>query len=129
VIEIGMNAPGEIEPLARLARPHVAIVTTVAPVHLAAFASIEGIAREKAAIYRGLVPGGSAVFNADTDWTSLLQEKALAVGARPVSFGTAEGADSGFWTQLLPTRRRSAGPRGAASRCCSRSRPRASTLR
>jgi UDP-N-acetylmuramoyl-tripeptide--D-alanyl-D-alanine ligase len=87
VIEIGMNAPGEIEPLARLARPHAAIVTTVAPVHLAAFASIEGIAREKAAIYRGLVDGGAAVMNRDIATYPILLRAAKAVGALPVRFG------------------------------------------
>jgi UDP-N-acetylmuramoyl-tripeptide--D-alanyl-D-alanine ligase len=87
VIEIGMNAPGEIEPLARLARPHAAIVTTVAPVHLAAFASIEGIAREKAAIYRGLVDGGAAVMNRDIATYPILLRAAKAVGAVPVRFG------------------------------------------
>ena len=48
VIEIGMNHPGEIAPLARMARPHVAMVTIVAPAHLEAFESLEGIAHEKA---------------------------------------------------------------------------------
>ncbi len=57
VVEIGMNHPGEIEPLSRLAAPHVAMVTTVAPAHLEAFDSIEGIAHEKASIFRGLLPG------------------------------------------------------------------------
>jgi UDP-N-acetylmuramoyl-tripeptide--D-alanyl-D-alanine ligase len=93
VIEIGMNHPGEIAPLARLARLDVAMVTTVAPAHLEAFESVEGIAREKASIFDGLVPGGVAVFNADIEWTPLLRAKALAVGARPVAFGAAEGAD------------------------------------
>jgi len=65
VIEIGMNHPGEIEPLARQARPHVAMVTTVEAVHLEAFENVEGIAREKAAIMAGLEPGGVAVLNAD----------------------------------------------------------------
>ncbi|HSG36197.1 MAG TPA: UDP-N-acetylmuramoyl-tripeptide--D-alanyl-D-alanine ligase, partial [Paracoccaceae bacterium] len=48
VIEIGMNHPGEIAPLSKIARPHVAMITTVAAAHLAAFDSIEAIAREKA---------------------------------------------------------------------------------
>ena len=61
VIEIGMNHPGEIAPLARMARPHVAMITTVAAAHLEAFENIEGIAREKAAIFDGLEPGGVAV--------------------------------------------------------------------
>ena len=90
VIEIGMNAPGEIGPLSRLARPHVAVITTVAAVHLEAFASVEGIAREKAAIFEGLEPGGVAVINADLDVTGLLD--AAAGQARIVHVGAAEGA-------------------------------------
>ncbi len=93
VIEIGMNHPGEIAPLARLARLDVAMVTTVAPAHLEAFASVEGIAKEKASIFDGLAAGGVAVFNADIEWAALLRAKALAVGARPVSFGSVQGAD------------------------------------
>ena len=93
VIEIGMNHPGEIAPLARLARLDVAMVTTVAPAHLEAFDSVEGIAHEKASIFDGLVPGGIAVFNADIEWTPLLAAKAAAVGAVPVSFGASKGAD------------------------------------
>jgi UDP-N-acetylmuramoyl-tripeptide--D-alanyl-D-alanine ligase len=93
VIEIGMNHPGEIAPLARLTRLDVAMVTTVAPAHLEAFDSVEGIAHEKASIFDGLKPGGVAVFNADIEWTPTLRAKALAVGASPVSFGAAKGAD------------------------------------
>lgn len=93
VIEIGMNHPGEIAPLARLAKLDVAMVTTVAPAHLEAFDSVEGIAHEKASIFDGLVPGGVAVFNADIEWTPVLRVKARAVGAKPVGFGATEGAD------------------------------------
>jgi UDP-N-acetylmuramoyl-tripeptide--D-alanyl-D-alanine ligase len=101
VIEIGMNHPGEIAPLARLAQLDVALVTTVAPAHLEAFDSVEGIAHEKAAIFDGLVPGGTAIFNADLDWTPILRAKAAAVGARSVSFGAAEGADWRLQTAQL----------------------------
>ncbi|WP_333817281.1 UDP-N-acetylmuramoyl-tripeptide--D-alanyl-D-alanine ligase [Tabrizicola sp.] len=93
VIEIGMNHPGEIAPLARLARLDVAMITIVAPAHLEAFASIEGIAQEKAAIFDGLVAGGTAVFNADMATTPILRAKAAEVGAVAVGFGTGEGAD------------------------------------
>lgn len=93
VIEIGMSHPGEIAPLARLARLDVAMVTTVAPAHLEAFDSVEGIAHEKASIFDGLRPGGVAVYNADIATTPILRAKAEAVGARPVAFGTVEGAD------------------------------------
>ncbi len=88
VIEIGMNAPGEIEPLARLAHPDVAIVTTVGTAHLAAFKNIEGIAREKASIFAGLVAGGTAVLNADLDVTPILEAGAGA--ARIQRFGTSD---------------------------------------
>jgi UDP-N-acetylmuramoyl-tripeptide--D-alanyl-D-alanine ligase len=93
VIEIGMNHPGEIAPLARLARLDVAMITTVAPAHLEAFDSVEGIAHEKAAIFDGLVPGGDAVFNADLPTTPILSAKARAVGARAIAFGATPGAD------------------------------------
>ncbi|MDU8926312.1 UDP-N-acetylmuramoyl-tripeptide--D-alanyl-D-alanine ligase [Alisedimentitalea sp. MJ-SS2] len=89
VIEIGMNHPGEIAPLARMARPHVAMITTVAPAHMEAFESIEGIAHEKAAILDGLEPGGTAVLNADLGTTPILTSKADAVGAVKVMFGEA----------------------------------------
>jgi UDP-N-acetylmuramoyl-tripeptide--D-alanyl-D-alanine ligase len=86
-LEIGMNAPGEIAPLARLARPHVAIVTTVAPVHLAAFRDLRGIAREKAAIFQGLEPGGAAVTPRDLPTYPILLAAARRAGARPLRFG------------------------------------------
>ena len=60
VIEIGMNHPGEIAPLAKMAQPHVALVTSVAPAHLEAFDDITGIAVEKASIFEGVEPGGAA---------------------------------------------------------------------
>lgn len=93
VIEIGMNHPGEIAPLARLARLDVAMVTTVAPAHLEAFDSVEGIAEEKASIFDGLVPGGTAIFNADIATTPILRAKAQAIGARAIGFGTSDAAD------------------------------------
>ena len=93
VIEIGMNSPGEIAPLSRLARPDVALVTTVGAAHLGAFPDIEAIAREKAGIVAGLVPGGTAILPADIDTAAILRAAAEAVGARIVTFGAAAGAD------------------------------------
>ncbi len=87
VIEIGMNHPGEIAPLARLTRPHVAMITTIAAAHLEAFDNIEGIAREKAAIFQGLEPGGTAVINADLPTTPILLEAARAANAQIATFG------------------------------------------
>ncbi|WP_170460542.1 UDP-N-acetylmuramoyl-tripeptide--D-alanyl-D-alanine ligase [Ruegeria arenilitoris] len=87
VIEIGMNHPGEIAPLARQARPHVALVTTVAAVHLEAFESVAGIAHEKAAIFEGLEAGGTAIVNADLDHTVILRTCAARHDAVIVDFG------------------------------------------
>ncbi|WP_323041387.1 UDP-N-acetylmuramoyl-tripeptide--D-alanyl-D-alanine ligase [Gemmobacter sp.] len=87
VLEIGMNHPGEIAPLARMARPHVVLITTVAPAHLAAFGSLEGIAAEKASICQGLEPGGIAILPADLDVTPILLAAAEAAGARIETFG------------------------------------------
>ena len=89
IIEIGMNHPGEIAPLARMARPHVAMITTVAAAHLEAFGAIEGIAREKGAIFEGLMPMGTAVIPEDLPVTPILRDCADAAGAIVVGFGTA----------------------------------------
>ncbi|WP_126976118.1 UDP-N-acetylmuramoyl-tripeptide--D-alanyl-D-alanine ligase [Frigidibacter oleivorans] len=93
VIEIGMNHPGEIAPLSRLARPHVAAITTVAAAHLEAFDDLEGIAREKAAIFLGLEPGGVAVLPLGLPVTPILTAAAAEAGARAVTFGPDPAAD------------------------------------
>ena len=91
VVEIGMNHPGEIAPLARMTQPNVALVTTVGPVHLEAFADgIEGIAREKAAIYSGLGPRGCALWNADLNVSPILE---AAIAGNAESFGESAQAD------------------------------------
>lgn len=88
VIEIGMNHPGEIAPLAKQARPHVAMVTTVAAAHLEAFDSVTAIAQEKASIFEGLESGGVAVVNADIDDAEVLRKAALQAQATVLAFGT-----------------------------------------
>ena len=93
VIEIGMNHPGEIAPLARLSRLDVALITTVAPAHLEAFESIEGIAHEKASIFDGLVPGGTAIVPLGLAVSPILLDHARAMGARVVTFGAEPAAD------------------------------------
>ena len=95
VFEMGMNHAGEIEPLSRLARPHVAIITTVEPVHLEFFASVEAIADAKAEIFRGLEPGGAAVINRDNPHTSAWRRRRRDAGVeRIVSFGEHAKADA-----------------------------------
>lgn len=87
VIEIGINHPGEIGPLALQSKPHVALVTTVAAVHLEAFESVEGIAREKAAIFDGLAEGGAAIVNADVGTADILRTCAHEHASKTVDFG------------------------------------------
>ncbi|MDX2350268.1 MAG: Mur ligase family protein, partial [Porticoccus sp.] len=65
VIEMGASAPGEIAYLSGLARPDVALVTNVLPAHVAGFGSVEGIAKAKGEIYRGVSDQGTAVINLD----------------------------------------------------------------
>jgi UDP-N-acetylmuramoyl-tripeptide--D-alanyl-D-alanine ligase len=93
VIEIGMNHPGEIAPLARLARPHVAMITTVAAAHLAAFDDLAGIAREKAEIFEGLEPGGAAVLLGDLEVSPILIGKAREAKAKITLFGSGKQSD------------------------------------
>ena len=90
VIEIGMNHPGEIAPLTRLARPHVAAITTVAAVHLEAFDDVDGIAREKAAIFEGLEPAGVAILPGEIDTTTILLAEADKRAGRVETFGVGE---------------------------------------
>ena len=87
VIEIGMSNPGEITPLSKMARPHVAMVTTVAAAHLASFESLAGIAVEKASIMDGLEPVGVAVLNGDIETSHVLQDHAKALGVNQILFG------------------------------------------
>ncbi len=88
VFEVGMNHPGEITPLVRMVRPHVAVITTVEAVHIAQFSGIEEIADAKAEIFDGLEPGGTAVLNRDNPLFDRLVASARAKGVKNiVSFG------------------------------------------
>ena len=94
VFEMGMNAPDEIRPLSELVRPHVAVITTIAPAHLEKLGSLEAIGRAKAEIFEGLEPGGTAVLNADHPQINLLIEAAAAAGVgNVVTYGFSRGVD------------------------------------
>jgi UDP-N-acetylmuramoyl-tripeptide--D-alanyl-D-alanine ligase len=94
VNEIGMNSPGEIRPLAAMVRPLAAIVTTVEPVHLAFFPSVEAIADAKAEIFGGIEAGGTAIINIDNPHGARLEAQALAGPAgRIIRFGASDKAD------------------------------------
>ncbi len=95
VFEIGMNHPGEITPLVGMVKPHAAIVTTVAPVHLEAFDSVDAIADAKAEIFNGLVHNGVAIIHRDIPQFERLRDHARASAAAQVlSFGEDESADA-----------------------------------
>jgi len=85
VLEMGANHPGEIAYLSKLAEVDVALITNVAPAHLAGFGTLENVARAKGEIYDNLKPEGIAVLNADEPYLSLWQAK-LSKQAR-VFFG------------------------------------------
>jgi len=94
IFEIGMNHAGEITPLVAMVRPHVAVVTTVAPVHLEFFRDVDAIAEAKAEIFSGLEPGGAAVVDGDVPQAGILVAAAAAKGARIVRFGIGEGFEA-----------------------------------
>ena len=93
VFEIGMNHAGEITPLTGLVRPHIAIVTWVAPVHIEFFGSLAKIADAKAEIFEGLEQGGIAILPAGNEQFERLSAHARAKKARVVSFGENREAD------------------------------------
>lgn len=103
VIEIGMSNPGEIAPLARMARPDVALITTVAAAHLEAFENLDGIAREKASIMDGLDPAtGCAVLNGDLPTSPVLSAHAQSLKVSYTLFGEAQ-THPWHITQIAPT--------------------------
>ena len=93
VFEMGMNHAGELAALTRLVRPHVALVTNVASVHIEYFADEEGIADAKAEIFEGMEERGTAIVPFDNRHRDRLAAAALAHGARVVTFGNDEAAD------------------------------------
>ncbi|WP_114390835.1 UDP-N-acetylmuramoylalanyl-D-glutamyl-2,6-diaminopimelate--D-alanyl-D-alanine ligase [Notoacmeibacter marinus] len=95
IFEIGMNHPNEIRPLVKMVRPHIAIITIIAPAHIGHFSSIEEIAHAKAEIFEGVVTGGTALLNRDDAQFPLLEELARQAGVDHV-LGFGEHPRSAF---------------------------------
>ncbi|WP_324074652.1 MAG: UDP-N-acetylmuramoyl-tripeptide--D-alanyl-D-alanine ligase [Erythrobacter sp.] len=93
VFEMGMNHRHEIAPLSARVRPHVALITTIAPAHIENLGSLEAIADEKAEIFTGLVEGGTAIIPADSEWADRLIAHARNCGATIITFGRSKDAD------------------------------------
>jgi UDP-N-acetylmuramoyl-tripeptide--D-alanyl-D-alanine ligase len=91
VIEMGMNHPGEIAYLTRLARPTVALVNNAQRAHLAGLGGVAEVARAKGEIFDGLGEGGTAVINADDPFAGLWRE--MNAGRRTLAFGLDQPAD------------------------------------
>ena len=92
VFEMGMNHAGEIAALTRIVRPHVALITAIAPAHIENLGSIEAIARAKGEIFEGLEPGGTAIIPHDSAQIDILARAAAAHAADIVRFGISAGA-------------------------------------
>jgi len=94
VFEIGMNHPGEIEPLARQVEAHVGVITNVEPAHIGYMGSEEAIADEKACLFAGMADRAVAVLNRDNRHYERLLGHAHRFGvARVVGFGRSEAAE------------------------------------
>jgi len=93
VFEMGMNHAGEIAGLTAQVRPHVAVITTIAPAHIENLGSEAAIAAAKAEIFGGIEPGGTAVIPADSPHYGQLRAAAETHRARVLAFGRAEHAD------------------------------------
>ncbi|MCW8916060.1 MAG: UDP-N-acetylmuramoyl-tripeptide--D-alanyl-D-alanine ligase [Magnetovibrio sp.] len=94
ILEMGMNHPGELAPLSKMARPHVCVVTTIAPAHTEFFKDTFEIADAKAEIFAGAEPGGCAVLNRDIEEYDRLAQAAIAAGLKDiVTFGGGVDAD------------------------------------
>lgn len=93
IFEMGMNHAGELAALTRLVRPHVAIVTAIAPAHREFFDSEEAIADAKGEIFQGLAEGGTAIIPYDSPHRDRLIRAAQPYARRVWTFGTQDGAD------------------------------------
>lgn len=95
VFEIGMNHFGEIRSLVGYVRPHVALITTIAPAHLEFFGTCEAIADAKSEIFEGVMPGGAALIPSDSPYAERLIARARqAHAARILRFGALEHSDA-----------------------------------
>ena len=93
VIEIGMNNPGEIRPLAKLANLDVAIVLNVSAVHLKSFKNVHEIAYAKSEIFENLSSKATAIVNNDLPLTSVMMKIIKKVDAKVITFGHAINSD------------------------------------
>ena len=78
VVEMGMNHPGEIAPLARMTAPEIGVISSIGPAHIEFFADQAAIAAEKAELIAALPSEGVAVLNADDEWSRRVANRTQA---------------------------------------------------
>jgi len=93
VLEMGMNAPGEIRRLTEIARPDVGLITNVNPAHLERLHTVENVARAKGELFEAMPKDKTAVINAEDPWVAKLGE---AYPGRKIKFGMQNGCDVQF---------------------------------
>lgn len=95
VFEMGMNHAGELAELTRIVRPHIAMITTIAPAHIGNFSNgEEGIADAKAEIFQGLEPGGTAILPHDNRHYPRLFAAAQGCTDAIIRFGTRADSEA-----------------------------------
>jgi UDP-N-acetylmuramoyl-tripeptide--D-alanyl-D-alanine ligase len=94
VVEMGMNHPGEIAPLVKMAAPEIGVISSIGPAHIEFFADMAAIAAEKAELIVGLPPGGLAVLNGEDEWSRRIADRTRA---RVV--WTGKCTDSTWWAE------------------------------
>jgi UDP-N-acetylmuramoyl-tripeptide--D-alanyl-D-alanine ligase len=99
VVELGTNHPGEIQRLAQIADPDLAIITSVAPAHLEGLTSVAGVAREKGALYRNVRRGGVIAVNLDDPWVRRLGQR---FKGRKITYGKRGNVRAESWRSLGP---------------------------
>ena len=92
VFEMGMSSAGEIAHLSSICKPDIAIVTSIAAVHLEFFSSVSAIAAAKSEIYDGMLPDSVAIVNADNIYSNILIEEAKKKRLGIIYFGESEEA-------------------------------------
>jgi UDP-N-acetylmuramoyl-tripeptide--D-alanyl-D-alanine ligase len=100
VLEMGMNAPGEIARLAEIAQPNVGVITNVGPAHLLGLGTVDDVGRAKGELYSGLGPTGTAIVNLDDSVVMRIAFPRLG-SRRRLTFGTVVGADVRVVEQVL----------------------------
>ena len=96
IFEIGMNTPGEIAPRSKMVRPHISMITRIAPAHLQGMGSVEAVADEKGQIFAGLEAGGAAIIPEKDAFFERLKAAALKLqpSAEILAYGGGRGPKS-----------------------------------